>query len=174
MPLSVQSEQSYFELCARRVQSNPCKVSLNSKIVWVGLFLSAVPCVKSCIMENDPIFWCSVWNSKIHLIEKLSDTPKIRKILFCLSYFIYLFFLIFQIGGKRARGVINDLIQEEKASKWLWASCPTAYMFNDAHQNFAFHYLNIKLELHEHSHWLLRIMFKHVTKHRWVDSKWRP
>lgn len=64
--------------------------------------------------------------------------------------------------------------KRQKASKWLWASCPTAYMFNDAHQNLAFHYLNIKLELHEHSSWLLRIMFKHATKHCRVASKSGP
>lgn len=77
-----------------------------------------------------------------------------------------MFFHIWGGGGED----INDLFCEAKASKWLWASSPSVYMFNDAYQNLAFHYLNIKLELHEHSPWLLRIMLKHATKHRRVDS----
>lgn len=53
---------------------------------------------------------------------------------------------------KEEKEDIDDLFQEAKTSKWLLASCPFAYKFNDAHQNVAFHDLNIKLELHEHPH----------------------
>lgn len=164
------SEQSYFVLSAREVNSSPHKVFFKQQIVyWVFFSHQLSFSVKSCIMENDPFSWLvmhSFKHSKMNLIKKLSDMPKMKKALFCLSR------LGFQIRG--GWGDINDLFQEAKASKWLWASCPTAYMFNDAHQNLAFHYLNIKLELHEHSPWLLRIMFKHATKHRRVDSKRRP
>lgn len=81
----------------------------------------------------------------MYLTGRLSDTSKIKKALFCLSQLV----LFFQISGKKKED-IDDLFQKVKASKWLLASCPFAYKFNDAHQNFAFHYLNIKLELYEH------------------------
>uniref|UniRef100_A0A665TW08 Uncharacterized protein n=1 Tax=Echeneis naucrates TaxID=173247 RepID=A0A665TW08_ECHNA len=48
-----------------------------------------------------------------------------KNTLFCLSQLVSYFF---QIGGKRERRHVNDPFQEAKASKWLWASCPTAYM----------------------------------------------
>lgn len=40
--------------------------------------------------------------------------------------------MFFRFEGKKKED-INDMFQEVKASKCLWASYPTAYMFNDAH-----------------------------------------
>lgn len=90
---------------------------------------------------------CSFRYNEKHLIEKLSDSSTMKKksfILFAIISFSYL-----RLKKRKKKLNINDLFQESKASKWLLGSCPTAYMFNDAHQSLACHYLNIKSELHE-------------------------
>lgn len=92
------------------------------------------------------------------LIEKVRFTEKSQKaysvclVLSCLvlgCLFCFFFVCFFRQEGEK-KGYYDQTC-EAKASKRLWAWCPKVYMFNDAHQNFAFHYLNIKLELHEHS-----------------------
>ena len=121
------------------------------------------------------LVWCNVLNIiECIWLKHCQICPKWKKALFCLSRLVLCFSDLQGKDKKKKKRNINDLFKKQKASKRLRGSCPTAYMFNDAHQNLAFHYLNIKLELHEHPPWLLRIMFKHATKYRWVDSKWRP
>ena len=81
----------------QRSQFQPPQSFIKQQIVyWVFFSRQLSFSVKSCIMENDPFSWLvmhSFKHSKMNLIKKLSDMPKMKKALFCLSR------LGFQIRG---------------------------------------------------------------------------
>lgn len=125
------SEQSYLVLWAREVNSNPHKVLSSSrlfvKLVSVNFSFSQImhngkwpPFTK----QKTKSFWCAVFN-QMHFIRFKSSKYALSRLVLCSS------------GNKKKKSeYINDMFEETMASKWLWASCPSAYMFNDAHQNF--------------------------------------
>lgn len=124
------SEQSYLVLWAREVNSNPHKVLSSSrlfdKLVSVNFSFSQImhngkwPPFKK---QKNKSFWCAVFN-QMHFIRFKSSKYALSWLVLC------------SLGNKKKSEYINDLFEETMASKWLWASCPSDYMFNDAHQNF--------------------------------------